>query len=61
MRLKLWQYFCKHDFDYLIDNVIVNERLFKCNKCGIYRVRHDGLWVEYKSKNLPSNKGWTKG
>ena len=57
----LKQIFCRHRWEYVQKNSIVNEVLEKCTKCGVYKVWHRGINVEYKTDKFPTNKGWIEG
>lgn len=35
---KLRHYLCRHDFEYLGQNLIISERLYHCRKCGLYKL-----------------------
>lgn len=52
------QRFCKHRYKVIRENTIVNEFLYKCEKCGLYEVSHMGVGVKYKTDKFPTNKGW---
>ena len=55
---KLKQLFCRHRWEFVAKNSIVNEVLEQCTKCKVYNVWHRGINAEYKTKELPTNKGW---
>jgi len=59
--MKLRMLFCKHYWEFLEKNRIVNEVLCQCVKCGVYMVWHRGIGVEYKTSKWPTNKGWEGG
>lgn len=54
----LRQIFCRHSWEYLKKNSVVNEVLERCTKCGVYKVWHRGIDLSHKTSELPTNKGW---
>ena len=54
----LKQLFCRHRWEFVARNSIVNEVLEQCTKCKVYNVWHRGINAEYKTKDFPTNKGW---
>lgn len=59
MKLKLRQYFCKHDFTYLTKHKTTSQNLWQCKKCSVYYIQHWGIGIGYKCKE-PNIKGWEK-
>jgi len=55
--IKLKQYLCKHDFEYLARHKHVSENLWKCKKCGVFYIQHWGLGIGFKSKNY-TDRHW---
>lgn len=43
--LKLKQYICKHNFDFIAKHKYTSQNLWKCNKCGVYLIQHWGIGV----------------
>lgn len=54
----LKQILCRHYWECIDKNTIVNEVLEQCVKCNLYLVFHKGTYAEYKTNKLPTNKGW---
>lgn len=55
--LKLRQYLCKHDYEYIARNKHISENLWQCKKCKVYYMQHWGLGIGYKSKTK-GNATW---
>lgn len=55
--LKLRQYLCRHDFEYIAKHRSSSQNLWKCRKCGVYCIQHWGLGIHYKFKT-PHIDGW---
>ena len=56
-RLKINQYFCKHDYTLVAKHRSVSENLWKCEKCHVYYIQHWRLGLGYKSRT-PHIEGW---
>lgn len=53
----LKQLLCRHYWECIDKNTIVNEVLEQCVKCNLYLVFHKGTYAEYKTSKFPTNKG----
>lgn len=51
--LKLKQYLCKHDYEYLAREKDTSQNLWQCKKCKVFYVQHWGIGVGVKCKDYP--------
>lgn len=54
----LKQLFCRHNWRLIAKHKSVNEVLFQCNKCKMYKVWHRGINLEYRTNEFPNTTGW---
>jgi hypothetical protein len=55
--LKVKQYFCKHNFQFIAHHNCTQQNLWKCSKCGVFIIQHYGIGTHYKCKE-PNIDGW---